>query len=84
MDQAMGDMQAQVEESRRRWEEERARVGLLEKELGEVRTRLASLEQTQAQGNKGNEGAPNGTGEGTTAEETKEDGASAKKRQRTE
>ncbi len=53
MDQAMGDMQAQVEESRRRWEEERGRVVLLEKELTEARTKLASLEQAQAQGNEG-------------------------------
>jgi len=97
MDQAMGDMQAQVEESRRRWEEERGRVVLLEKELTEARTKLASLEQTRAQAqaqhnnNNGNEGTANGsTAEGTTVatttatEEIKEEGGSAKKRQRTE
>ncbi len=65
MDQAMGDMQAQVEESRRRWEEERGRVVLLEKELTEARTKLASLEQAQAQGN---EGTANGRTEGTTTD----------------
>jgi transcriptional regulator CBF1 len=37
MDQAMGDLQREMEESRRRWEEERTRADTLERELEALR-----------------------------------------------
>lgn len=41
MDQAMGELQATIDETRRRWDEERGRVGVLEAELAELRAQLA-------------------------------------------
>lgn len=41
MDQAMGELQATIDETRRRWEEERAKVQALEAEVTELRSQLA-------------------------------------------
>ncbi|KAF9512834.1 hypothetical protein BS47DRAFT_1318001 [Hydnum rufescens UP504] len=42
MDQAMGDLQAQMEDMRRRWDDDRSRLGMLERELTDVRAQLAA------------------------------------------
>ena len=42
MDQAMGDLQAQMEDMRRRWDDDRSRLGMVERELADVRAQLAA------------------------------------------
>lgn len=44
MDQAMGELQATIDETRRRWEEERQKVVTLEAEVGELRAQLAGAD----------------------------------------
>jgi hypothetical protein len=41
MDQAMGELQATIDETRRRWDEERAKVQALEDEVADLRAQLA-------------------------------------------
>lgn len=41
MDQAMGELQATIDETRRRWDEERAKVQTLEAEVADLRAQLA-------------------------------------------
>lgn len=41
MDQAMGELQATIDETRRRWDEERSKVQALEAETAELRAQLA-------------------------------------------
>lgn len=46
MDQAMGELQATIDETRRRWDEERAKVQVLEAEVAELRGQLAGGESS--------------------------------------
>ena len=46
MDQAMGELQATIDETRRRWDEERSKVQVLEAELNELRAQLAGGESS--------------------------------------
>jgi transcriptional regulator CBF1 len=41
MDQAMGELQATIDETRRRWDEERAKAQALEAEVADLRAQLA-------------------------------------------
>jgi len=46
MDQAMSELQATIDETRRRWDEERSKVQALEAEVAELRTQLAGGESS--------------------------------------
>lgn len=48
MDQAMGDLQAQIEDLRKRWDEERGRVVVLENELDNTRKELEGSKRALA------------------------------------
>ena len=63
MDQAMGDLQAQMEDMRRRWDDDRSRLGMAERELADVRAQLAATKA--AAGNVSESTAASTTSEGT-------------------
>lgn len=73
MDQAMGDLQAQLDEVRRMWEEERKAKQAVEKELNQLKGVSVGENKNEngTEGSKGPEGTGNkrrGDGEGEVAE----------------
>jgi hypothetical protein len=73
MDQAMGDLQAQLDEVRRMWEEERKAKQAVEKELNQLKGVSVGENKNEngTEGSKGSEGTGNkrrGDGEGEVAE----------------
>lgn len=86
MDQAMGDLQGQLEQTRRMWEEERMARQRLEAELAALRgeaPRVGSPTEGQNGAKRGREEA-SGPGSKPVEKEEQESGDERVKRQRTD
>jgi transcriptional regulator CBF1 len=85
MDQAMGDLQAQLEEMRRLWEEERAARTRAESELDVLRgLKSSSVADSTAAPEKTTETAAAVASEGEAAQGSEEESGRPGKRQRTD